>query len=450
MDKGTKKLDSRSAEQSGHLDVVQQVQPPHEYQTSDESSDEEESLLSYQKNSNVAIMLENARLIIDTLYKLSFKIRDPATRVGFSKARAYRQVDEDTGGDQNSNVANIDDQNSMSSKSGFEKRDKDDMHENETKENMEASDSKTFGDAVSLDKIVQETIQRFEHGLQQRSNSTEKGIDLNAFSTTVRPDSAPYRGESNNKYPASVISPLSGGSLSFYVQIEAIEPNYQAQPIRHGPYWAPPNIRTGFTRRAVHFFRWFGGVMTTVAASDPVIGSIHHVFSAATIFTQNPDTPHLLIVPFDAQRTHAYQNKGGWKPLYFNHVRIDNTQRTYSAVSAVGDRQYIAASGSPHWMPQLLPKVYDFQTGSPRIQAGLIGSIPLLIALAAFSAPPPALAAVLTSCLRPGTWRPHQYQYPAGRKFRRSMVFHQLIETRHCRERHGRHHFCRSSESSRI
>ncbi len=158
--------------------------------------------------------------------------------------------------------------------------------------------------------------------------------------------------------------------------------------------------------------------MTTVTASDPVIGTI---FGAATIFTQNPDTPHLLVVPFDAQETHAYQNNGGWKPLYFHHVRINNTQRTYSAVSAVGDRQHIAAPGLPHWMPQLLPKVYDFQTGSPKTQAGLIGSIPLLIALAAFSAPPHTLAAVLTNCLRPGTWRPHQYQYPAGRKFRRSI-----------------------------
>ncbi len=359
-------------------------------------------------------------------------------------------------GDQDSTVANIDDPNSVSSKSSFEKGDKDDMHENETRNNLKDSDSRASGDAVPVSKIGQEDIQRFEDGVQQTSKSTEKGIGMNAiistvksFFTTPEPDSALLsRGESKESSPASVIGHLN--SVSFYVRIEAIEPNYLAQPIRHGPYWAPPNIRTGFTRRETHFFRWFGGVMTTVTASDPVISSIHHVFSAATIFTQSPDTPHLLVVPFDAQRTHAYQNDGGWKPLYFHHVRINNTQYTYSAVSAVGDRQYIAAPGSPHWMPQLLPKVYDFQTGSPRIQAGLIGSIPLLIALAAFSAPPHALAAVLTNCLRPGTWRPHQYQYPAGRKFRRSMVFHQLIETRHYRERHGRHHFCRSSESSRI
>ena len=151
---------------------------------------------------------------------------------------------------------------------------------------------------------------------------------------------------------------------------------------------------------------------------DQFLGQIH---STATIFTQNPDTPHLLVVPFDARTTHVYQNPGGWRPLVFCHLRIGNTQRTYSAVLANGDRQHIAAPGSRHWMPQLLPRVYDYQNGSPRIQAGLVGSIPLLIALAAFSAPPNFLTEVLTNCLRPGQWRSHQYQYPAGRELVRSM-----------------------------
>ena len=67
-------------------------------------------------------------------------------------------------------------------------------------------------------------------------------------------------------------------------------------------------------------------------------------------------------------------------------------------------------------MPQLLPKVYDLKTGPPRIQAGLVGSLPILLSLAAFSAPPPYLLGVFRNSLIPGAWRPHQYQYPAGRK----------------------------------
>lgn len=102
LDKGAKQPSSllpigQRADYSGI--VPETVPAPYQNQNSDESSDEEESLLSYQNNSISAIELENARLIIDTLYKLSFKIRNPATRLGFSKARTYRQVNEDTGVD---------------------------------------------------------------------------------------------------------------------------------------------------------------------------------------------------------------------------------------------------------------------------------------------------------------------------------------------------------------
>ena len=69
----------------------------HEDLDSDESSEDEEALMSYQEDSISTIVLDNARLIIDRLYKLSFKIRNPATRLGFSKARNFRQIDEETG-----------------------------------------------------------------------------------------------------------------------------------------------------------------------------------------------------------------------------------------------------------------------------------------------------------------------------------------------------------------
>ena len=68
-----------------------------EAEGSDESSEEEEDFMSYQEESISAIVLENARLIIDRLYKLSFQIRNPATRLGFSRARNYRAIDEETG-----------------------------------------------------------------------------------------------------------------------------------------------------------------------------------------------------------------------------------------------------------------------------------------------------------------------------------------------------------------
>ena len=65
---------------------------------SDESSEQDDSYLSYQQDSISTIILENVRLIVDRLYKLSFKIRNPATRLGFSKARSYREIEAETGG----------------------------------------------------------------------------------------------------------------------------------------------------------------------------------------------------------------------------------------------------------------------------------------------------------------------------------------------------------------
>ena len=79
--------------------IVEALRGHRENSDSDESSEEDDSYLSYQQNSISNIVLENVRLIVDRLYKLSFKIRNPTTRMGFSKARSYREIDEETGVD---------------------------------------------------------------------------------------------------------------------------------------------------------------------------------------------------------------------------------------------------------------------------------------------------------------------------------------------------------------
>lgn len=53
--------------------------------------------MSYKADSISTIVLENAKLIIDRLYKLSFKIRNPATRLGFPRVRSYCAIDGETG-----------------------------------------------------------------------------------------------------------------------------------------------------------------------------------------------------------------------------------------------------------------------------------------------------------------------------------------------------------------
>ena len=59
-----------------------------------------------------------------------------------------------------------------------------------------------------------------------------------------------------------------------------------------------------------------------------------------------------------------------------------------------------------------MPRVYNDPTRN-RVNAGLIGKLPLLIAIAAFSAPRAHLIDVLTNCIRPSEWRPHAF--PSGR-----------------------------------
>ena len=162
--------------------------------------------------------------------------------------------------------------------------------------------------------------------------------------------------------------------------------------------------------------------MALVDQNDPVshldLSQFQH--SAATVFTQRPDTDHLLAVNFDAETRNVHEEPGGWKVLTFHH-RPDGPNNTYSYVDVVGAEQHLAAPGSHNWMPQLIPSIYDYQevniNGLPvrsRTQsAGLIGSLPLLLALAAFSAPPASLA-VAFSCVQPGTWIPHSH--PSGRR----------------------------------
>ncbi|KAK2768772.1 hypothetical protein FQN54_000628 [Arachnomyces sp. PD_36] len=58
---------------------------------------EEEDFSSYQTEPLTKTYLDNITTTIDRLYSLSFKIRNPAMRIGLSKALKYTEVDPDTG-----------------------------------------------------------------------------------------------------------------------------------------------------------------------------------------------------------------------------------------------------------------------------------------------------------------------------------------------------------------
>ncbi|KAL8753447.1 MAG: hypothetical protein Q9199_005044 [Rusavskia elegans] len=223
------------------------------------------------------------------------------------------------------------------------------------------------------------------------------------------------------------ISPhLIPSDLSCLVLYEPLAPDYTKQPIRLGR-WAPPNHRNAYLRDkdGARLFRWMGGRMTDITAPESGNGYTRTLYSVATVFTQWQDTNHLLAVTFDAEKMDVTEDNGGWKVLSFEHISQYGTQGTYSSVGVAGDQQQLAAPGSPAWMPQLLPTIYDYDYHpDPKlplpVSAGLIGNLPLLFVLPAFSAQPHHLSYVLTNFMQPNRW--HRHQLPHGHDQDRGMV----------------------------
>ena len=76
---------------------------------SDEDDDsEEEDLSSYLTDDLSRLHLTNIAATVDRLYRLSFRIRSPAMRIGLSKAIGYTEVDPDTGVDLINEYATVD------------------------------------------------------------------------------------------------------------------------------------------------------------------------------------------------------------------------------------------------------------------------------------------------------------------------------------------------------
>ncbi|KAL8838946.1 MAG: hypothetical protein Q9176_004752 [Flavoplaca citrina] len=226
------------------------------------------------------------------------------------------------------------------------------------------------------------------------------------------------RVSSSQKIAPAPVTPHIPWDLSCLVLYEPLKPNYGIQQIRVGTdggnrFWAPPNRKNAYIREkaSAQLFRWKGGRMTSITARD--LNKKDSTYAVATIFTQYPDTTHLLAVNFDAEKKDVAEENGGWKVLSFDYLTRPGTQGVHSSVSVAGGNQQLAAPGSPAWVPQLLPTIYDYKPRAnlPRpVSAGLIGNLALLFALPAFSAQPSSLSHVLTNFIKPNKWHRHQLQ----------------------------------------
>lgn len=210
--------------------------------------------------------------------------------------------------------------------------------------------------------------------------------------------------------------------LSFLVQYEPLAPKYVVEE-RLGAwpclFWKPPSKSEALISTVGSVYRWEGGRMTRIPRNALTERTRLGQYSTATLFTERPDTDHLPAVNFNVQARSVAHGPEGWKVLSFDHIP-SGKYNTYSSVNLTGAEPHLAAPGSRDWLPQLLPAIYDYQycdmygqsVSSKTSSAGLIGSLPLLLAMAAFSAPPDSLAHAL-DCIQPGVWRPHGL--PSGR-----------------------------------
>lgn len=166
----------------------------------------------------------------------------------------------------------------------------------------------------------------------------------------------------------------------------------------------PPTMRNAFRPGELYLFHWSGGNIHQI----PRASRLGAHFDSATVFSHHHYTGHLLAVELDAQEIDVASTDQGWRELSFNHEPEGNSGRTYSYIDVLGPEEKIAAP-SRHLMTQLLPSIYNCQQADPSVtNAGLIGSLPILLAMAAFTAAPTQLATVFTHYVQPGVWQNHQ------------------------------------------
>ena len=231
---------------------------------------------------------------------------------------------------------------------------------------------------------------------------------------------------------------LSVKRISFIISMEGIEPDFnnQRQHFDNLGYFMPPSSHKAYTRNRRSLFRWTDGRVTS--ATDIHTGpkqdleSTLFCHSQATVFSQQDRTDHLLAVDCDATVVDLPHKNHRWSCLSFNYVSLNDVKsknttsdsRTYySQIDLFGTEGRTAAPISSHLVSQLLPRCYDYmaridsngiEIPPTTISAGLTGNLPILIALAAFSAPLRNLRTVLEENLRLNQWIPHSF--PTGRR----------------------------------
>ena len=214
---------------------------------------------------------------------------------------------------------------------------------------------------------------------------------------------------------------------AFLLSIREVEPNYQVE----APHWnrvgyfIPSNNRAAFDGSAEEkLFRYYDGRFRSINTDDAGWRRGPGLAQKATVFSGaggEAPTEHLIATHHDVTVEDVPPDqRSGWKTLQFRSWPNHEKGPTYSVVDLLsGHEGCIAATGPDHLVEQVIPRCYDYRTprgcrSTERTFAGLIGNLPILIAMLAFSGPPEHLVSILENCLRDNRW--HRHGHPTGRK----------------------------------
>ena len=171
--------------------------------------------------------------------------------------------------------------------------------------------------------------------------------------------------------------------------------------------WDPPIRKNQFSKSDRCRFRWQNGSLSVLGSDDPIMRQQWTRRSTASVFPQSA-AGQLLIVNIDVTEQDVSESYyGRWTALNFRHIKVEGSKRSYySYLDFVADQAVTAARVRNHVVPQLLPEIHNSRDHR-REHAGLIGKLPLLVAIAALSGATNVRNAIMRACVQPSRWARH-------------------------------------------
>ena len=215
-------------------------------------------------------------------------------------------------------------------------------------------------------------------------------------------------------------------NFSFLIKEQGVEPSgQQSERVKNGR-WFPPHKRHGIQDMGnPSYFRWTNGVVETMTWNEfrPLVHNRNPVDTATVFYSEDS----FFAVNFDARRHHVRESLlGDWKDIGFHYVRLTTPAqppRLYAQLDYAPAHTHLPAHGSSRWIPDLFPPTYHFQANDAFMpnasNAGLIGRLPLIFSLVAFSCASEHVAHYTRHCVQRQRWAPHNR--PHGREFSKEL-----------------------------